>query len=158
VKVVGVIQDITERKKADEALKRSELRFKQISEHSGEWIWEVDKKGLYTYSSPVVKDILGYEPDELICKKHFYDLFSPEIREQLKQGALEAFKQKATINNFVNSNIHKDGREVILSTSGIPMLDSDGNLTGYRGVDTDITLQKRAEEAVEQEEECFVHL
>ena len=148
---MGVIQDITERKKADEALKRSELRFKQISEHSGEWIWEVDKKGLYTYSSPVVKDILGYEPDELICKKHFYDLFSPEIREQLKQGALEAFKQKATINNFVNSNIHKDGREVILSTSGIPMLDSDGNLTGYRGVDTDITLQKRAEEAVEQE-------
>jgi PAS domain S-box-containing protein len=151
VKVVGVIQDITERRKADEALKRSELRFKQISEHSGEWIWEVDKEGLYTYSSPVVKDILGYEPEELICKKHFYDLFSPDIREELKLGALEAFKQKASFDNFVNSNIHKDGREVILFTSGIPMLDSEGNLTGYRGVDKDITLQKRAEEAVEQE-------
>ena len=151
VKVIGVIQDITDRKKSEEALKQSELRFKQISEHSGEWIWEVDKNGLYTFSSSVIKDIIGYEPDEVVNKKFFYDFFRPDIKEDLKHGALEAFKQKASFENFINSNIHKDGREVILSTSGIPMLDSEGNLTGYRGVDTDITLQKHTEEAVEQE-------
>jgi PAS domain S-box-containing protein len=151
VKVIGVVQDITERKKSEEALKQSELRFKQISEHSGEWIWEVDKSGLYTFSSSVIKDILGYEPGEVVNKKFFYDFFRPDLKEELKQGALAAFKQNASFENFINSNIHKDGREVILSTSGIPMLDSEGNLTGYRGVDTDITLQKRTEEAVEQE-------
>jgi PAS domain S-box-containing protein len=151
VKIVGVIQDITERKRMDEALKQSELRFQQISEHSGEWIWEVDKNGLYTYSSLVVKEILGYEPEEIVNKKYFYDFFKPEIREELKKAAMNAFGLKKSFENFTNSNIHKDGREVILTTSGIPMLDSDGYLTGYRGVDTDITIQKQAEEAVNQE-------
>ena len=151
VKVVGVIQDITDRKNSEEALKQSELRFKQISEHSGEWIWEVDKNGLYTYSSPLVKKMLGYEPGEIINKKHFYDFFLPSEREELKKAALGAFVMKESFENFVNNNTHKDGREVILSTSGIPMLDDEGNLSGYRGVDTDITERKRAEEAVNQE-------
>jgi len=151
VKVIGVLQDTTDRKLSDEALKRSELRFKQISEHSGEWIWEVDSDGLYTFSSPVVKEILGYDAEEIINKNHFYDFFKPEIKEGLKKAALDAFKRKESFADFTNSNLHKDGREVILSTSGIPMLDSEGNLIGYRGVDTDITKRMRAEEAVDQE-------
>jgi PAS domain S-box-containing protein len=151
VRVVGVVQDITERKMSEEALKQSELRFKQISEHSGEWIWEVDKNGLYTYSSHVVKDILGYEPEEIVNKKFFYDFFNPDVKEELKNGAFDAFRQKIGFENFTNSNLHKNGKEVILSTSGIPMLDNEGNLTGYRGVDTDITERKLAEEAIEQQ-------
>ena len=151
VKVSGVVQDITNRKQADEALRQSELRFKQISEHSGEWIWEVDQNGLYKYSSPIVKNILGYEPDEIVKNKYFYDFFHPTIREELKCAALAAFSRRETFENFVNINIHKDGREVILSTSGIPMLDDNGNLTGYRGVDTDITERKRSEETIIQE-------
>jgi PAS domain S-box-containing protein len=151
VKVVGVIQDVTDRKQAEEALKQSELRFQQISEHSGEWIWEVDKTGLYTYSSPLVKKMLGFEPWEVIGKKHFYDFFMLQEREEMKKAALNVFARKESFENFINSNIHKDGREVILSTSAIPMLDSDGSLIGYRGVDTDITERKKAEEAVNQE-------
>jgi PAS domain S-box-containing protein len=151
VKVSGVIQDITNRKQADEALRQSELRFKQISEHSGEWIWEVDKVGLYKYSSPIVKNILGYEPDEIVNNKFFYDFFHPATREEFKNAALSAFSRKETFENFININIHKNGHEVILSTSGIPMLDNEGNLTGYRGVDTDISERKRAEETIIQE-------
>jgi PAS domain S-box-containing protein len=151
VRVVGVIQDITDREMSDEALKQSELRFKQVSEHSGEWIWEVDPTGLYTFSSSVVKQTLGYEPEEIINKKYFYDFFKPEIREELKQAALGVFSRKEAFENFTNTNLHKDGREVILSTSGIPMLDFKGNLIGYRGVDKDITTRIKAEEAVNQE-------
>ena len=151
VKVIGVIQDITDRKKVDEALRQSELRFKQISEHTGNWIWEVDKNGLFTYSNPQVKVLLGYEPKEIINKKHFYDFFLPEVKADLKKATLGTFKRKESFANFTNSNLHKDGREVILSTSGIPILDSEGNLTGYRGVDTDITKRTRAEEALVQE-------
>lgn len=151
VRVVGVIQDITDREMSDEALKQSELRFKQVSEHSGEWIWEVDPTGLYTFSSSVVKQTLGYEPEEIINKKYFYDFFKPEIREEFKQAALGVFSRKEAFENFTNTNLHKDGREVILSTSGIPMLDYKGNLIGYRGVDKDITTRIKAEEAVNQE-------
>ncbi len=151
VKVIGVLQDISDRKLADDVLKQSELRLKQISEHSGNWIWEVDKNGLYTFSSPIVKKMLGYEPWEIIGKKYFYDLFIEQEREELKKAALDVFERKESFENFVNANIHKDGRVIILSTSGIPMLDNEGSLIGYRGVDTDITARKKAEEAVNQE-------
>lgn len=145
----GTVQNITEAKLAEEALRKSELRFKQISENFGEWIWEVDARGLYTYSSPIVKEILGFEPEELINKKYFYDLFTPDVRDKLKQGAMEAFSSKESFRNFINPNLHKDGRVVILSTSGLPLVDTLGNLIGYRGVDTDITDQQRADEALQ---------
>jgi PAS domain S-box-containing protein len=145
-KIIGSMRDITSRKLAEEALKKSEMRFKQIAEFSGEWIWEVDKSGLYSYCSPIIKEILGYEPEEIINKKYFYDFFIPEVREELKQAALDVFGRKENFRNFINSNLHKNGAEVILSTSGIPVLDGAGNLLGYRGVDTDITESRRAEE------------
>ena len=47
-------------------------------------------------------------------------------------------------------NLHKDGREVILSTSGIPMLNNEGNLLGFRGVDMDITERERSHEALRE--------
>jgi PAS domain S-box-containing protein len=134
---------------AEEALRQSELRFQQISENFGEWIWEVDKNGLYTYSSPIVKELLGYEPEELVDKKYFYDFFTPELRDQLKQAALAAIARKENIRNFINVNLHKDGREVILSTSGFSLIDKDGNLTGYRGVDINVTELKRTERTLQ---------
>jgi PAS domain S-box-containing protein len=140
-----LIHDITESKKSEEKLRESEFRFKQVSENAQELIWEVDKNGLYTYSSPVIKNLLGYEPEEIVGKKHFYDLFDLENREELKHAALRAFASKESFKNFVNINLHKDGRKIILSTSGIPLLDSEGNLIGYRGVDTDITERIHAE-------------
>jgi PAS domain S-box-containing protein len=153
--ILGMTRDISERKKAEDALKRSEERFKQVTENAGEWIWEVDAEGVYRYSSSAGERILGYAAEELIGQKHFYDLFAPEVREDLKTVALEAFKQKKPFLNFVNTNMHKNGRIVILETSGTPMLDEKGNLIGYRGADTDITLRKQAEEALRESEEKY---
>jgi len=143
---LAIHQDITKRKLADDALRRSEERFKQISENSEEWIWEVDKQGLYTYSSPIIEKILGYKPEELVGKKHFYDLFAPDIRKEFKNAALEGFARKESFMRFVNPNVHKDGRIRILETSGTPILDGKGNLLGYRGADRDITDSKQAED------------
>jgi PAS domain S-box-containing protein len=149
------ISDITKRKQTEEKQRESEIRFKQVSENAKELIWEVDKNGLYTYASSVLKELLGYELEEIIGKKHFYDLFDQGNREELKQAVLGAFARKESFKDFVNINRHKDGREIILSTSCIPMLDSKGNLIGYRGVDIDITERKRAEEEVRESEERF---
>ncbi|MBI5779549.1 MAG: PAS domain S-box protein [Planctomycetes bacterium] len=153
--VMGTVMDITERKRAEEMLKESENRFRQIAESSEEWIWEVDNKGLYTYASPVVEKILGYTPEEIVGKKHFYDLFIPDMREKLKKAAFEGFDKKMPFKEFVNPNEHKDGRIIILETNGMPILDSMGNLLGYRGADINITERRKMQEMLVESEEKY---
>ncbi|MEA3459351.1 MAG: GAF domain-containing protein, partial [Chloroflexota bacterium] len=140
----------TERRRAEEALRESEERFQQVAENAQEWIWEVDTHGLYTYASPIVEEIFGYKPEEVVGEKHFYDLFHPEDREELKKAAFEAFAQKQPFRRFINRNVRKDGETVWLSTSGVPILGEKGNLLGYRGADINITERKRAEENIER--------
>ncbi len=152
-KVVGTVsfgRDITERVQAGKSLRESEERFQQVAENAQEWIWEVDAHGLYTYASPVVEKILDYKPEEVVGKKHFYDLFHPEDREEFKKAAFEVFAQKQPFREFTNRNVRQDGETVWLSTSGVPILDEEGTLLGYRGADTDITERKRAERALER--------
>jgi PAS domain S-box-containing protein len=149
---VSVTRDITERKCMEKALQDSEERFRQVAENSGEWIWEVDTNGLYTYASPVVEKIVGYNPEELVGKKHFYDMFRPEDREDLKNAAFQDFAEKSPFREFINRIMHKNGSTVWLSTSGVPIVDSEGTLIGYRGSDKDITEWKNAVEALQESE------
>ena len=143
--VGNIITEITERKKAEADLRESEKRFQQVVENAGDWIWEVDVEGLYTYASPVVENILGYKPEEIIGKKHFYDFFAPEVKEDLKRGAFEVFTRRENFKEFVNPSIHRNGSTVILETSGTPIIDEKGNLRGYRGADRDITERTQKE-------------
>jgi PAS domain S-box-containing protein len=144
----SIVHDVTEREKAEKALRRSEERFRQIADTEGDFIWEVDAEGLYTYVNPVVEKILGYRPEELVGKLHFYDLFAPDVREELKAGAMGTFAGKTSFREFVNPNIRKDGACVILETNGSPIIGESGEFLGYRGTDKDITERKRAEEAL----------
>ena len=130
---------MTIRRKAEYELEESEDRFQQIVSNASEWIWEVDSDGLYTYSSPVIEDLLGYKPEEIVGKKHFYDLFVPEDRDEIKKLAFEKFAEKESFKGFLNANVHKNGQTVWITTSGVPILDDDGNLIGFRGSDIDIT-------------------
>ena len=145
---VTIFEDITHHILALKRLKQSEERFKQISENSGEWIWEVDLDGLYTYANKTGETLLGYNTSEIIGKKHFYDFFIPDEKEELKKAALDVFSQKLSFKDFLNRNIGKNGEIIWLSTSGVPILDSEGNLIGYRGVDVDITNRKQSEIAL----------
>lgn|GEM_PF-1084675 len=157
-KLIGfttIERDITERKLAEKKLQVSEQRFSQVAENAQEWIWEVDVNGLYTYASPVVEKILGYKPEELVGKMHFYDLFVSDKRDELKQAAFNTFSKKQAFREFVNANVHKDGHSVWLLTSGVPMTDDSGSLIGYRGADTNITERKRAEDALLESEEKY---
>jgi two-component system sensor histidine kinase/response regulator len=142
-----------EQKQLENSLRESEERFRQVAENVGDFIWEVDANGLYRYTSPSVEKILGYRPDELVGKKHFYDLFAPEIREELKVAALEVFARKGSFRALPNPNIGKEGKVVYLETSGMPVLDETGNLLGYRGADTDVTESKLAEEELRRHQE-----
>lgn len=147
------IRDITQEKKAEKALIESEKRFRQVVDNARELIWEVDTEGLYTYVSPVIEKITGFKPEEVVGKKHFYDLFHPDDREELKKTAFEVFEKKEAFREFPNRNIDKEGNVVWLLTSGIPILDEDGELLGYRGVDSDITERKLAQDSLAMEKD-----
>ncbi len=121
----------------------SETRFRQVAEAAQEFIWEVDHMGMYTYVSPIIESFLGYTPDEVVDKKYFYDFFAPENREEFKNAAFEVFLRKEVFRNFENTIKHKGGRLVIALSSGSPVFDDLGNFKGYRGVDKDITEERK---------------
>lgn len=126
-------------KQAVRELQESKLRFEQVAEDAQEWIWEVDANGMYTYASPVIQSLLGYSANELVGKKYFYDFFVPDKKKALRDAALEVFERRESFRHFQNPNVHKDGHVLMLTTSGSPIFDANGQFSGYRGVDADIT-------------------
>lgn len=153
IRSLGTILDITERKKAEKKLLVSEERFRLIAENAGEWVWEVDTNGLYTFVSPVVEDVLGFKPEDLIGRKHFFDLLLPQDKEKIRKFTLDIFAAKTPIRHFINTNLHKNGSKVIIETNGVAILDKQGNLLGYRGADADITERKREKDAIRDSKE-----
>ncbi len=144
-------QDITERKKIEVACKESEERFQDLVESTSDWIWQVDQKAIYKYVSPKVKEILGYDPEEVLGKTPF-DLMPKQTVVDVRKAFEDLSKNKKAFVGLENWNIHKNGKLVLLETSGVPILDQDGNLVGYRGIDRDITERKKADEAIRQNE------
>ena len=151
----GVTREIQKRKRMETELRASEERFAQLARQSRTIVWEVDTKGLYTYINPVVEEVLGYRPDELIGIRHFYDWYPEESRETVKAAAFEIFRQKSALTRFENQIRSKDGRLRWLITDGFPLLDEDGQLRGYRGSAADITERKETEAALHASEERF---
>lgn len=141
-----------ERIHTQEALRRSEERFRQVVENAEEWIWEVDTDGVYTYASPIVGKILGYKPEELLGKKQLFDLFHPEDREELREKVLDIFSRKEMSTDLTVRSLHKTGKTVWLSMSGVPILHKNQNLAGYRGVAVDITERARLHEILDHKQ------
>ncbi len=140
---------IEERLRAREAIRAEEERFRNLVETTNDVVWEIDLNGVYTYVSPQVRNILGYEPEELIGKTPF-DVM-PEDEAVRVRGVFE--KVKDTLEPFSyleNLNLTKDGRPVVLETGGVPFFDQSGRLLGYRGIDRDITERKKTEGELEK--------
>ncbi len=131
-------QQLLEEHKTNKELESANAQLASIIESMADVVWAVDLKGRFTYCSPHVKDVLGYTADELLGKTPF-DFMEPPEAEKTKVLCDQLWKQKARITELENWNIHKDGRRVLLSTTGVPIFDSNGDLAGYRGVEKDIT-------------------
>lgn len=142
--VIGIILDITARKAAEDALRESELRFHDIVRATADWVWEVDAEARYTYASESVFDFLGYTPQEILGKTPF-ELMPPDEAARVAKLFAGIVARHEPFRDLDNLNVRKDGSVVQVSTNGMPILDPDGRLLGYRGLDRDITEQKRAE-------------
>ena len=144
-KFIGTVLDITDRKRAVEALRASKARFRALVETTTDWIWETDKNFTYSYSSPKIRDLLGYEPKEVIGKTPF-DLMHPEESQRLAERFSAIKDAREPFSGLENVNMHKDGNLVTIETSGMPVFDADGRFCGYRGIDRDVTARKKLEQ------------
>ncbi|TKJ42190.1 hypothetical protein CEE37_00495 [candidate division LCP-89 bacterium B3_LCP] len=140
---------VIERKRAEEHLRETGKRLQDIVLSSADWIWEVDNKGRYTFASEKTKQILGYDPEEIIGKTPF-DLMPKEEAERIGVIFNEIASKKMPIYDLENWNLTKAGKKVCLLTNGMPIINDEGELIGYRGVDKDITERKLTESRLER--------
>ena len=144
--LIGISRDITERYQVEAALRESESRFRDVAFSSTDWVWEVDTNGAYTYCSDRVVDVLGYTAAEMLGKTPF-DFMAPGEVERVGEIFTSAISAQEPIGDLPNWNQTKDGRNILLVTSGVPRFNEAGEMVGYRGVDRDITARHLAEEA-----------
>jgi hypothetical protein len=162
--LLWVREDVTVRKEAEEALHRSEKelleaqeKFRSLVETVSDWVWEIGRNGAYTYVSPRVRDLLGYEPEEVLGKTPF-DLMPAFEVGRVAEIFGPILARREPFNGLENINRHRDGRYVVVETSGAPFFGPDGEFLGYRGVDRDVGERKRAEEMLRASEELFRQL
>jgi len=128
----------------EERVKESEQRLKDITFSIGDWVWEIDEEGVYTYSSSKGNDAVGRPNDEIIGKTPF-DFMPPEEMERILPLFSNLIRMRAPIKDLENWTLKKDGSRICLLTNGVPIIDKKGNFKGYRGVDKDITIRKLLE-------------
>ncbi len=140
----GIAKD----KRSEKALLKSEERYRDLLEMTSDWVWEVDENAVYTYVSPKIRDILGYEPEEVLGKTPL-DLMPPDEAQRVATFFGSYVAEHKPFSSLENVILHKTGRLVIFETSGVPIFDQNGTFRGYRGIDRDITQRKQSEEAME---------
>ncbi|MBD0373731.1 MAG: PAS domain S-box protein, partial [Pyrinomonadaceae bacterium] len=143
-----------------EALRESEETFRAIVETTNNWIWSMDRDGRMTYHNPAVEAILGFSPQELLGKDALIYMHEEDRREVASLLRL-LIAEKRGWTDWVVRWRHKDGSYRYLESTAVPIFDGDGELTGYRGTDRDITTRRQAEEALKASEEryrCLVEM
>jgi len=144
-----ILEDITEQRQIEEALRTSEEKFRALVESTNDWIWEIDRNGNYTYASPRVESLLGYTPEEVVGKSPF-DFMPLEDAQRLRGEFQKLITKHTPLFGLENTNVCKDGTIKILETSGLPFFDKNGVFAGYRGIDRDITERKQSEVSLHQ--------
>lgn len=140
---LAVEEDITQRKQVESALIESEERFRQMAEMTGEWLWEQDPDGYYIYSSAAIKKIIGITPEQVVGR-HYRDFLTAHDKQEQLSYATKHERFYALINHYR----HKNGQLIITESTGLPILNPEGQLIKWRGVDRDITAQKHYQDAL----------
>ncbi len=145
-------QEIQQRKQAEaelqqrnQALRYSETRFRDLVMSLSDWVWEFDEHFHFTYSSDKVMDLLGLRAEE-VPGKSLFEVMPDETARELESQLTGLLANKLPIKALEHHILHADGHTVCLETNGLPILDDNGRVTGYRGASKDITERKELEE------------
>ena len=145
--IVTSVMDITERKQAERQLRESERRFRDFAEAAGEYVWELDVDGRYTFLSRRVEQVLGYTPDELLGRKPT-ELLPPGEAERVRDWLVQLMRSREAFRNIEHRSMSRSGSQVWQLVSGVPILDGEGRFVGFRGTALDITERKQAESRI----------
>ncbi len=143
---------IVDRKRAEQERQQSKERFRHLVETTSDLVWEVNEKGVYTYISSKAREILGYEPEEIVGKTLF-EMMPEAEAERVAALSATIVAERGVFQYVENIYLHKNGQPIALETSGVPFFDAQGNLLGYRGIHRNISDRKHAEEAIRQIQE-----
>ncbi len=154
VGLVGISHDITNRKRREEQLKESQKKYLDLTESTGDFIWEMDAQGRYTYCSPQMEKLWGLKPVEMIGKTPF-DLMPAEDKTKALEYFMDIAAHPRAFKGLETSAIVAEGRKVFIETNGIPFFNTEGKLLGFRGISRDVTERKKAEDALNESEELF---
>ncbi len=141
-------RDITERKRAEEALRESEQRNRRLIDNlkGSHFIYRHDTQGVFNYVSESLTDILGYTPDEFMAHYSTYLTDHPvnEAVHRHTELSIQGIRQPP----YEVNAWHKDGSSRWLEVQEVPVFDVEGKVIAVEGVAQDITERKRAEEAL----------
>lgn len=157
IKWYGSSTDIEDRKRAEEALRESEKRFRDYAETASDWFWETGPDHRVTRVSDHLNAV-GIAPSRLTGMARWdlaTDIESEPEKWQLHRAMHDAHQP---FRDFVYCAVSESGSPVYVRSSGKPLFDASGNFLGYRGTGTDITATIRAEHAEEALREAQAEL
>ncbi|MFB2979135.1 PAS domain S-box protein [Microseira sp. BLCC-F43] len=153
IQLLGIVMDITQRKKAEVALAGSERKYRNLVETSQDLIFSVDASGCFTFVNSAVKQIYGYEPSEMIGRP-FADFLTAE--QIVKDAAVHQKLMKGeSIFQYETTHIAKDNKPIHLLFNAMPLRDEQGNIVGRTGTASHITELKQKQEALYRREQEF---
>jgi PAS domain S-box-containing protein len=159
--MLGIVQDITERKRAQESLRASEKQYRLLADHVHDVIFVLDMNLNYIYVSPSIKALRGYEPEE-VMKQPSSKTLTPSSWDLATKTMTEALELEKTEHREINNPptlqlemIRKDGTTVWTEVKFSFIKDENQRLVGIMGVTRDITERKLSEERLKQSEEKY---
>ena len=150
--LIALVTNITARKRAEEAVRESELRYRRIVETTNEGVWLLDSKLHTSYVNRQMARMLGYEPGEMVGRIVF-DFYFPEDVDHKRQVLM---RREQGVREQLEERLRRgDGSELWVQMSATPVFKEDGEFDGAFAMVCDITERKRAEEALRASEESL---
>jgi PAS domain S-box-containing protein/putative nucleotidyltransferase with HDIG domain len=148
--VFGVSRDVTERKEAEEALRKSEQQLRFITDHVMDVVWSTDLAGNFTFVTPSAERNIGYSVEEMLSL-NFSQIITPESHKMAMDLISTHLKMETREPIMIEmEQICKDGSRKWCEVTAILSVDQDKRPTGIIGVSRDITQRKQSEEALQR--------
>ena len=153
--VLSLIEDITDRKRAEAALQASEERYRLIADNTSDLIWLYDRVAeRFTYASPAALPLLGYLPEEIVGRR-LLDFVTPASREAARRALEQAMGSAGGTRAPVHragelEHQRKDGSLVPTEVVTSVLLNASGQITHVLGVTRDITERRKARATLEK--------